>query len=41
MREKSASSLTARGFHERLGYRLIQLEEHVGVSIWLMAKALS
>ena len=38
---KLSSSLTARGFYERLGYRLIQPEEHDGVSTFLMAKALS
>src|SRR4030095_2845376 len=36
-----SSSLTARGFYERLGYRLIQLEEHDGVSTFLMAKTLT
>ena len=36
-----SSSLTARGFYERLGYRLIELEEHDGVSTFLMAKTLS
>jgi putative acetyltransferase len=36
-----SSSLTARGFYERLGYRLIQLEEHEGVSTFLMVKTLS
>ena len=38
---KLSSSLTARGFYERLGYRMIMREEHDGVSTWLMAKALS
>ena len=38
---KLSSSLTARGFYERLGYRLIQPEEHDGVSTYLMAKALT
>lgn len=38
---KLSSSLTARGFYERLGYRLIQPEEHDGVSTFLMAKTLS
>lgn len=38
---KLSSSLTARGFYERLGYRLIQSEEHDGVSTFLMAKALA
>jgi N-acetylglutamate synthase-like GNAT family acetyltransferase len=38
---KLSSSLTARGFYERLGYRLIQAEEHDGVSTYLMAKALT
>jgi N-acetylglutamate synthase-like GNAT family acetyltransferase len=37
---KLSSSLTARGFYERLGYRLIQPEEHDGVSTFLMAKTL-
>ena len=37
---KLSSSLTARGFYERLGYRMIQPEEHDGVSTWLMAKTL-
>ena len=37
---KLSSSLTARGFYERLGYRLIQLEEHDGVSTFLMVKTL-
>jgi putative acetyltransferase len=36
-----SSSLTARGFYERLGYRLIEPEEHDGVSTFLMAKTLS
>ena len=35
-----SSSLTARGFYERLGYRLIELQEHDGVSTFLMAKVL-
>ena len=35
-----SSSLTARGFYERLGYRLIELQEHDGVSTFLMAKLL-
>jgi putative acetyltransferase len=38
---KLSSSLTARGFYERLDYRLIQLEEHDGVSTFLMAKTLA
>lgn len=38
---KLSSSLTARGFYERLGYRLIQPEEHDGVSTFLMAKTLA
>jgi putative acetyltransferase len=38
---KLSSSLTARGFYERLGYRLIQPEEHDGVSTYLMAKTLT
>ena len=38
---KLSSSLTARGFYERLGYRLIQPEEHDGVSTFLMAKMLT
>jgi putative acetyltransferase len=38
---KLSSSLTARGFYERLGYRTIRLEAHDGVSTYLMAKALS
>jgi putative acetyltransferase len=38
---KLSSSLTARGFYERLGYRLIQPEEHDGVSTFLMAKTLT
>lgn len=38
---KLSSSLTARGFYERLGYRLIQPEEHDGVSTFLMTKTLS
>ena len=29
------------GFYERLGYRLIQPEEHDGVSTFLMAKTLA
>jgi len=37
---KLSSSLTARGFYERLGYRLIQREEHDGVSTFLMTKTL-
>ena len=37
---KLSSSLTARGFYERLGYRLIRPEEHDGVSTFLMAKTL-
>lgn len=42
MRElKLSSSLTARGFYERLGYRLIQPEEHDGVSTFLMVKTLA
>ena len=36
-----SSSLTARGFYKRLGYRLIQPEEHDGVSTFLMAKTLA
>ena len=36
-----SSSLTARGFYERLGYRLIAPEEHDGVTTFLMAKTLS
>ena len=36
-----SSSLTARGFYERLGYRLIELQEHDGVSTYLMVKALA
>ncbi len=35
-----SSSLTARGFYERMGYRLIALEEHDGVSTFLMGKLL-
>lgn len=35
-----SSSLTARGFYERLGYRLIELQEHDGVSTYLMVKVL-
>lgn len=35
-----SSSLTARGFYERLGYRLIALEERDGVSTFLMGKLL-
>ena len=35
-----SSSLTARGFYERLGYRVIRREEHEGVSTYLMAKTL-
>ena len=38
---KLSSSLTARGFYERLGYRMIQREEHDGVSSFLMAKVLA
>lgn len=38
---KLSSSLTARGFYERLGYRMIRLEEHDGVSTYLMTKPLS
>ncbi len=38
---KLSSSLTARGFYEHLGYRLIQPEEHDGVSTVLMAKTLA
>jgi putative acetyltransferase len=38
---KLSSSLTARGFYERLGYRLIAPEEHDGVTTFLMAKTLS
>jgi GNAT superfamily N-acetyltransferase len=36
-----SSSLTARRFYERLGYRVIRPEEHDGVSTFLMAKTLS
>jgi N-acetylglutamate synthase-like GNAT family acetyltransferase len=36
-----SSSLTARGFYERLGYRLIRREEHDGVSTFLMTKTLA
>jgi putative acetyltransferase len=36
-----SSSLTARGFYERLGYRLIEPEEHDGVTTFLMAKTLT
>ena len=35
-----SSSLTARGFYERLGYRLIEREENDGVSTFLMTKVL-
>ena len=38
---KLSSSLTARGFYERLGYRIVQPEEHDGVSTFLMAKTLA
>jgi putative acetyltransferase len=38
---KLSSSLTARAFYERLGYRLIQPEEHDGVSTFLMVKTLT
>jgi putative acetyltransferase len=38
---KLSSSLTACGFYERLGYRLIQPEEHDGVATYLMAKTLT
>jgi putative acetyltransferase len=38
---KLSSSLTARGFYERLGYRMVQPEEHDGVSTFLMAKTLA
>jgi N-acetylglutamate synthase-like GNAT family acetyltransferase len=38
---KLSSSLTARGFYERLGYRMIEREEHDGVSSFLMAKMLA
>jgi putative acetyltransferase len=37
---KLSSSLTARGFYERLGYRMVQPEEHDGVRTFLMAKTL-
>lgn len=37
---KLSSSLTARGFYERLGYRMIRQEAHDGVSTFLMAKTL-
>jgi putative acetyltransferase len=35
-----SSSLTARGFYERLGYHLIEPQEHDGVLTFLMAKLL-
>ena len=38
---KLSSSLTARGFYERLGYRMVQPEQHDGVSTFLMAKMLA
>ncbi|MBL6615796.1 MAG: GNAT family N-acetyltransferase [Reyranella sp.] len=38
---KLSSSLTAHGFYERLGYRTVRLEEHDGVSTWLMVKTLA
>jgi putative acetyltransferase len=37
---KLSSSLTARGFYERLGYRLIEPQEHDGIKTFLMAKIL-
>jgi N-acetylglutamate synthase-like GNAT family acetyltransferase len=36
-----SSSLTARGFDERLDYRMIRREEHDGVSTFLMTKTLA
>jgi N-acetylglutamate synthase-like GNAT family acetyltransferase len=38
---KLSSSLTAHGFYERLGYRTVRLEEHDGVSTYLMVKTLA
>lgn len=38
---KLSSSLTAHGFYERLGYRTVRLEEHDGVSTWLMVTTLA
>jgi N-acetylglutamate synthase-like GNAT family acetyltransferase len=36
-----SSSLTARGFYERLGYRLVRFEERADGSTFLMMKALA
>ena len=36
-----ASSITARGFYERLGYRLIRFDERADGSTFLMAKTLT
>lgn len=36
-----SSSLTARGFYERLGYRMIRLEKRADGSTYLMTKALA
>ena len=36
-----SSSLTARGFYERLGYRMIHLEERADGSTFLMTKTLA
>ena len=36
-----SSSLTARGFYERLGYHTIRLEERVDGSTYLMRKTLA
>jgi putative acetyltransferase len=35
-----SSSLTARGFYERLGYRMVRFEERADGSTFLMAKTL-
>jgi hypothetical protein len=36
-----SSSITARGFDERLGYRLIRFEEREDGSTFLMSKTLT
>ncbi len=38
---KLSSSLTARGFYERLGYRMIHLEQRADGSTFLMTKTLT
>jgi ribosomal protein S18 acetylase RimI-like enzyme len=36
-----SSSITARGFYERLGYRLIRFDERLDGSTFLMSKMLT